>query len=331
MESMSCIYCKRPFDSAVPSKSDIIPDFLGNGLTLDNAVCKACNNQINSKVELPLRDHLQYLRSGLDLRGRRRKPIDLFVNVEIESLQKKMRVNYDKIKFRGLPPFMFTEENGRKYYVVIGELSYIDEMKTKIAIKKPNIIWHEANDMGNIKLTGSTLPIGVMYGELGKRLAAKIAFERLCQKKSSLVALDRIYDGIRNYVRYGTKSNILSTLIYNEKIMESNMNFPFPYHCIVLTNDLKRNRVVGVVSLFGLFYYLVLIAEYLLIRAPWDNCIIVDPQRSEEYELVIRGTQTVNIPDDAWIMSKSKLRSSGEFAFQKFKSALKSQTFVIGE
>jgi hypothetical protein len=304
MEPNSCIYCKNSFDSVAPSKSDIIPDFLGDGLILENAVCKTCNNQINSDVEMPLRDHFQFLRLGLDLPGRRRKSPGLSVDVEIESLSIKIRGNYDKIKDRGIPPLKLTGEDGKKYYVVIGTSSYIEEIKGKLALKKPNIIWQEANEKGYVKLTGSALPTKVMSGELAKRLAAKIAFERFCQKKSSLVALDRIYDDIRNYVRSGTSSKVLSTLIYNQEIMLTNMNFPFPYHCIVLTNDLKRDRIVGVVSLFGLYYYLVLIAKYLLIQSPWDNCVTVDPQESYEYELVIRGAQSVNIPDDAWIVNK---------------------------
>ena len=330
MESQTCIYCKNPFNTTQPSKSDIIPDFLGDGLILENAVCKLCNNEINSKVELPLRDYFQFLRAGLDLQGRRGKPLNLIVDAEIESLDKRMRVNFDQIKGRGIPPFKFIGEDGREFYAVIGEKFYIEERKNEISSKKANIRWQEANEKGEVSFTVRALPIEVMYGELGKRLAAKIAFERFCQKKSTLLVHDAIYNDIRNYVRYGKETRLISTLIYNEKIMMKNMDFPFPNHSIILTYDLARNRVVGVVSLFGLYYYLVLIALYLPVRAAWDNCVTVDPQESTEYELVIRGTQSINIPDDAWIMDETKLQLAGRFAYQKFKNALESQAFVIG-
>lgn len=89
MKANSCIYCKVPLDSDSVSKSDVIPDYLGNGLVLEEAVCKACNNDFNVQVEQPLKDHLQYLRAGLALRGRRRKPVRVSAGVEIESLGKK--------------------------------------------------------------------------------------------------------------------------------------------------------------------------------------------------------------------------------------------------
>ncbi len=119
-------------------------------------------------------------------------------------------------------------------------------------------------------------------------------------------------------------------MIYNEQIMTKNMNFPFPYHSIVLTNDMKRNRIVGVVSLFGLYYYLVKLSDYLSIRVHWDDCIVVDPQESNEYEPLIRGSSSIGIPDEAWAMSEAKLRAAGEFALRKFKSTLESRAFIVG-
>jgi hypothetical protein len=330
MESISCIYCKNPFNATQPSRSDVIPDFLGNGLILDNAVCKSCNNEINSKVELPLRDHFQFLRTGLDLQGRRGKPLNLIVDVEVESLNKRMKANFDEIKGKGIPPFKFTGEDGREYYAVIGEKSYIKEMKSDISSKKPNIRWQEAHEKGEVTFTVKALPIDVMYGELGKRLAAKIAFERLCQKKANQVVLDKIYDEIRNYIITGSSRGTVATLIYNEQIMTKNMNFPFPYHSIVLTNDVRHNRIVGVVSLFGLYYYLVKLSDYLSIRVLWDNCIVVDPQESSEYEPLIRGSSSIRIPDEAWAMNEAKLKDAGEFALQKLKSTLESGAFILG-
>ena len=330
MTPLNCIYCKKQMDFASTSKSDIIPDFFGNGLILENAVCKICNNDFNTQVEQKLRNYFQYLRSGLDLRGRRKKPVKLLAEIEVDSLGKKMKVDLDHINTKGIPPFKFKGENGKEYYAVIGKKEYIKDKKREISDKKPKIKWQESNSKGEVTLTIGTLPIEVMYGELGKRLAAKIAFERLCQKKSSLVVNDRVYDNIRNYVRYGKCKREVSTLIYNEQIMTVNMNFPFPYHCIVLTNDLKRNRLVGVVSIFGLYYYLVLISDYLSIRAPWDNCVTVDPQESNEYESSIRCTGTINIPDEAWVMTESKLPFVGKFAHKKLKSTLESRAFIIG-
>ena len=330
MKSNCCIYCKVPLDSDSVSKSDVIPDHLGNGLVLEEAVCKACNNDFNVQVEQPLKDHLSYLRAGLDLRGRRRKPVRVLADVEIQSLGKKMTVDLEHIEKKGIPPFKFRGDDGRQYYALIGNLDYIENKKAEISIKKPNIIWQEANDKGEVELQVNTLPVHTMNGQLARRLASKIAFERLCQKKANQVVLDKLYDEVRNYIMTGSSKKPVATLIYNEQIMNRNMNFPFPYHSIVLTNDMKRNRIVGVVSLFGLYYYLVRLSNYLSIRVHWDDCIVVDPQESNEYELLIKGSSSIGIPDEAWTMSEPKLRAAGEFALQKFKSALESRAFIVG-
>lgn len=330
MKSNSCIYCKVPLDSDSVSKSDVIPDYLGNGLVLEEAVCKACNNDFNVQVEQPLKTHLQYLRAGLDLRGRRRKPVRVSTGVKIENLGKKMTVDLEYVEKKGIPPFKFQGDDGRQYYAVIGKTDYIERKKAEINNRHPNIIWQEANDKGKVDLQVNALPVRTMNGELARRLASKIAFERLCQKKANPVVLDRIYDEIRNYIKTGSSSRPVATLIYNEQIMTRNMDFPFPYNSIVLTNDLKRNRIVAVISLFGLYYYLVRLSDYLSIRVPWDDCIVVDPQKSTEYEPLIKGSSNIGIPDEAWAMSEAKLWAAGEFALRKFKSALESRAFIVG-
>lgn len=125
MKPNSCIYCKLPLDADSVSKSDVIPDFLGNGLILEEAVCKTCNNDFNVQVEQPLKDHLQYLRAGLDLRGRRRKPVRVLAGVEIEKLGKRMTVDLKHIEKKGIPPFKFRGDDGRQHYAVIGKAEYI--------------------------------------------------------------------------------------------------------------------------------------------------------------------------------------------------------------
>jgi len=330
METFDCIYCKKNLPITLSSRSDVIPDFLGNGLILERAVCKTCNNEFNIQVEQPLRNHFQFLRSGLDLKGRRGKPVQLVVDVEIESLDKKIRSDVEHIKGKGVPPFKFRGDDGKEYYAFIGKKAYIEEKKKEINSKKSNIKWMEANDKGEVILSVNALPVNIMNSDLAKRLAAKIAFERFCQKKSSFVCLDGLYDNIRNYIRDGSGTKQICSLIYNEKIMMGNMNFPFPCHSIILTHDTSRNIIVCVVSLFGLYYYLVKISEYLPINAPWDDCITIDPQGNTQYEPIIRGTLSIYIPYNAWIMNEAKLQLAGQFAFQKFKDALESDAFIVG-
>lgn len=333
MELSSCIYCKNDFTDIEPSDSDIIPTFLGGNLKLRNAVCKKCNNVINSEVEMPIRDNFRYIRSGLGIKGRRKKHIN--VQVEVEALGKKLGTDLDFFKKKGIPPFPFEfrNENGRKHLAILGDQKYVYRKRKEIESNTPNKKWEwrEFSEMPEINASVLVLPFSLMNGEEGKRLAAKIAFERLCQKKGTKVLKDRIYDEIREYVLYGKITRTISCLTYNEKIMEKNLALPFPNHAIVLSHDVKRNRVIGVVSLFGLYYYLVLISTYLPVFSRWDDCIIVHPQELSEDEPFLHGTFDINIPNEAWHMDEKKLKMAREFAFEKFQTALKSVNCIVTE
>ena len=109
--------------------------------------------------------------------------------------------------------------------------------------------------------------------------------------------------------------------------MRQNVTFPFPINSITLTNDMKYHRCIGVVSILGLYYYLVVLSKYLLIDAPWDDCIIVHPQTHCVCEPIMRGSN-INIPDDAWIMNDSKTELAGKFAYEKFMDALQYRVIV---
>lgn len=331
MNSNACIYCKRSLLEVEPSDSDIIPTFFGGHLKLKNAVCKKCNNDINSQVEIPIRDAFRFIRSGLDIKGRRRK--DIKVPLEVKALGKTLITDLDLFQEKGIPPFSFEfkHEDGRKYIAILGERDYTDSMREEIERNTPNKPWkwREFSAMPEINASVLVLPFNLMKGEEGKRLAAKIAFERLCQKKGAQVLTDRLYDEIRKYVLFGKSTRTISCLIYNEKIMEKNLDLPFPNHAIVLSHDVRRNRVIGVISLFGLYYYLVLISTYLQVSSQWDDCVIVHPQDPNEYNLILHGAFEINIPDEAWHLNKEKLKLAREFAFEKFQRALKSVNCIV--
>lgn len=69
-----CIYCKRSAPDAEPSTSHVIPDALGLGPTLTNAVCDKCNHRINLEIENPVIQSLAILRNILGIDGRRGRP-----------------------------------------------------------------------------------------------------------------------------------------------------------------------------------------------------------------------------------------------------------------
>ncbi len=75
------------------------------------------------------------------------------------------------------------------------------------------------------------------------------------------------YDNIRDFIINGKRSGGYSNLFYDKKIMENNFNVPFPYHGIFL---MQRNQsLVSIVSILGLFYFLVVLSN----RVPIVNVI----------------------------------------------------------
>jgi HNH endonuclease len=56
----SCIWCNRPYPPATVSREHVLPEFLGVYLKLpDGAVCKECNNSLNTQLDQPLKAILQ--------------------------------------------------------------------------------------------------------------------------------------------------------------------------------------------------------------------------------------------------------------------------------
>ena len=100
------------------------------------------------------------------------------------------------------------------------------------------------------------------------------------------------------------------------------------HHTIILTHDIKHHRCVGIVSIFGLYYYLVLLSDYLIINAPWDDCIIVHPQIDQAYEPFLRGAN-INIPDEAWLVDDFKKELAGRYAHKKFMDTVINKAKIL--
>ncbi|GBD96468.1 MAG TPA: HNH endonuclease [Nitrospirae bacterium] len=127
-EDFVCIYCGKTAPEAAPSVSHLIPDFLGGVLELHNAVCIGCNTRVNREIEEPMRKPFAYLRSGLDLRGRRRREIKVPAKVRILGVELETCLSSDI----QIPPFEYHKVNDEKGLVIIGKKDYVEEEKRKI-------------------------------------------------------------------------------------------------------------------------------------------------------------------------------------------------------
>ncbi|HDH12256.1 MAG TPA: hypothetical protein ENG83_08715 [Nitrospirae bacterium] len=159
-------------------------------------------------------------------------------------------------------------------------------------------------------------------------MAAKIAFERFCQMRSSTSLDDSCYDGIREFVLTGNTGSIFSNLFFDDKVMNCNFNIPFPWHGIFLMQ--KGYSLISVVTLFGLFYFLVILTTRARIDANWDECILIHPRTKQEIVPGLRGSLSSTIPDSAFKkVDNNTYKNAAEYAIDKLTKALNSAECVI--
>lgn len=323
-ETFICIYCKKTVPEVKPTVSHVIPDFLGGALELKNAVCKDCNNRINREIEEPMKKPFAYLRSGLDLGGRRRKEIKIPATTKI--LGKEIEINIrSEIE---IPPFEYQKSTSEKGLVIVGDKNYVEKEKQKINSKsKKTWKWEELEGSPNPKIFIEVLPFNILVDNKGQRLAAKIAFERLCQIRTPSLLVAGCYDEIREFILTGNSSRIFSNLFFNFKVMNQNFNIPFPWHALFLMQ--RGYKLLSIVTLLGLFYFLVILTTRSPIFANWEECILSNPQSKEEIVPILRGSLFPKIPDSAFRIGNDTYKKAAEYATDKFNKALRSSECMI--
>jgi hypothetical protein len=68
-----CIWCERPYPPAIASREHVLPEFLGVDCMLpDGAVCKECNNSLNTQLDQPLKGIFQPIITFFGVRSSKR-------------------------------------------------------------------------------------------------------------------------------------------------------------------------------------------------------------------------------------------------------------------
>jgi hypothetical protein len=313
-----CIYCKKRIPEVRPTKSDIIPTFLGGTLVLNNAVCKVCNNKINSEIEQPIRDAFSYLRSGLDLGGRRNRDVKVQSKVKILGKELKMSLGDSGIE---LPPFKYRNPDGKSVIVIVGEKEYVKKKIKEVEFNSTKSwSWNDFEDEPKPEILIEALPFDILIEEKGQRFAAKIAFERLCQIRAPSILTEWYYDNIRAFI-IDSEDNVFSNLFFNTKIMKHNFDISFPYHAIFLIQ--RDHKLIAIVSLFGLFYFLIVLADRMPIIANWEDCVLIHPQSAKDILPIIRGSLFPMIPISAFVVDNNTYDKAKNYAIDKLKKALK--------
>jgi len=176
----TCIYCLRNEPQAIPSKAHIFPDGMGGITSTGATVCVSCNDRINKEFETNEIDKFSIFQSIWGIKGRRGKIRGVPAVWQFGG--KQFRVSLDAAGEPKTPMVTVEKDkNDTKRYRVIGPPAKVEGKLQEISKKCPSVEWRE------IDLTDTPPPVSTVDfdSNLGRnslrRLAAKVAFERLAQ------------------------------------------------------------------------------------------------------------------------------------------------------
>jgi hypothetical protein len=88
-------------------------------------------------------------------------------------------------------------------------------------------------------------------------------------------------------------------------------------------------KLLSIVTLFGLFYFLVILTARNPIFANWEECMLINPQSKEEIVPPLRGSLFPKVPDSAFRIGNDTYKKAAEYATDKFTEALRSAGCII--
>lgn len=268
-----CIYCNNPDDL---TDSHIIPECLGANLLLKDAVCHDCNSFLGRTIEAKICKDFRFYRFLAQIKTKKRKHPT--TQADLEVLGKKVKISVGKGGLpKSIPPIIVEEGPPRQYFVVAESPKKLKKYMKKFEKIGVKFDSDEAIKQ-DVKLT-FTADKRYISSDDYLRVVAKIAFERLCGT-SPQRAFQSGYDKVKQFVRHGQYQNSKpAQLIYEENLVKKILALPFPYHSILLFAYGKL--IASIVSIFGLFYYFILLNDNNRLLQEWADFIYFNPQTRE--------------------------------------------------
>lgn len=321
----TCIYCFRSEPAVQPSEAHIFPHVLGGSTSTTDKVCRDCNHRVNQEVEMPVLPAFAFFRSVFGIRGRRNDIVRTRATFKMGSQEGEVFLNE-----RGEPDGVIvrreTDSAGKKVYSIFGPVEKIEAKRQEIAQKFPQIEWKQQNIESReveVLIEFELDLIGVPL----RRLATKVAFERLACRWDSRMLMDHEFDTARNFILTGNEQELCCGLLSDRRLLEGALNFQLPCHAVVLVAH-PDDRVLGaVVSFYGLFYYWVLLSTRHKAIAAWDDVLIEDPQARETENPRLRGNLgDIRVPWNDFVSVyrsdvASVVKAANDYANQKYNKA----------
>lgn len=281
-----CIYCD---DHDRDSESHVIPEGLGQGPTLKKGVGQSCNMRINREVEEPVIKELAPIRNFLELpqKHRDRAPMEIEVCFGDKSVITRAKYPADLLSKVFVFKDVTTESGVKRDIVFIGsDKTKIEEHKRKYEEK------HKAKNLKAISFSEinaelhykCNFDLGVFGRSECLRMVAKIALEWSSLRRNAASIKTPDYSDVVGYINTGQKPKYPAvSIVQDPHTLGAFRNIPFGPHIIYTSIDPRSQNVVMLVSLFGLFYYKVIISTRYRLVGRLAQLEAVHPQTGKVY------------------------------------------------
>jgi len=268
-----CIYCNR---LKLISKSHIIPECLGGKVKLLERVCKDCNDFLGRTIEAKMCKDFSFYRYLAKIRTKKGK--DTTTPAELQVMGKKVRVHIGEGGIpRFVPPIIETRYNKKRYFIVAESPEKLEKYAKRFKEMGIQFEFDSAHPLGvNLIFSAETR---YLCSDDYLRVATKIAFEYLCFEYPPH-AISSGYEKVKQFIKLGKcEGEKPAFLIYEKSLIEKMLYLPFPLHGILL---FQYERIIGsIVSIFGLFYYFVLLKDDNRILQNWVKFVYFNPATGE--------------------------------------------------
>ena len=281
-----CIYCRKSPPEVFASEAHVFPYALGGTTVSRDTVCGQCNGQVNREVEDRAVTDFRWFQSMFGIAGRRGGVPGVRATATVDGQESPVVLGPDGLPVG--PLVRESTEEGRRSVVVYGRHEIIPSIADKIAAEHPGINWQTSNfDVPFEVVTELPSPDAPHT----RRLAAKIAFERFAQLRTSTIARDSEFDDIREFILTGVEAYPICGLTADPRLLNRAFDLPVPNHAVLLVAH-PRDRVLGAfVILFGVFFFWVLLSRRYNALGPMDEILTEYPQAREAERPLLRAQE----------------------------------------
>lgn len=252
MLDFTCCYCLKRGPEVEPAIAHIFPDAMGGVSYTRKTVCGACNAQTNQSFEQTEIQKFSFFQGIWGIRSRRKKLKGIPASVDFGG--KLFNLYLDE---RGLPkiPLVLNEKDaaGKKQYSILGPVPKVNEKQKEIEAKIPNIKWTE-KELKEGSLPQANIEIASDLGRQSlRRLAAKVAYERWAQLRTSNLLDDSQYNDIRNFILNGSEPNPICGLLFDHRLLSDVLKFPIGQHAVVIIGNPQSPKLGAFIAFYGLW------------------------------------------------------------------------------